>query len=209
MTLKKNEIQQACSGITETPLVVGSVNGYRMFTMDHEGRLHAFSNEWYIWKPGENVAVCKVATVNRYVLGSTSFVLSHNPAGPQCTERVPNPACTCGFYAYHCKLGDSPGWGEAPKDSIHMMGIVECYGKVVIGSKGMRCEKARIRALFLRDTRSTKPYTPSRDLYGLCKSNYPDVEFFTGRKRISNALKQYPLYTPNDIDRTSPEFWKS
>lgn len=46
--------------------------------------------------------------------------------------------CTCGFYAY---------WRPPRPRRGSMIGVVEGWGKVVVGPKGFRCEKARIVAL--------------------------------------------------------------
>lgn len=64
--------------------------------------------------------------------------------------------CTCGFYAYHQgSVGTGthrgyPGHGQ-------LMGIIEGYGTVVVGTKGFRAEKARI-VCFIQDNEARKRY---------------------------------------------------
>ena len=83
------------------------------------------------WQPGENTAVC---------LDGTS---THG------TGTVPDSRCFCGFYAFWTlpppySLLSAPGL-------IPVCGVIEGYGKVLIGSKGFRCARARVLALHVPD----------------------------------------------------------
>jgi hypothetical protein len=84
------------------------------------------------------------------VLGEWTWV--EHPHGRRRLEMMIHPGdhvpvgtarCRCGFYAYHVKRdgGDFSGAVD---------GIVEGYGVVTVGSKGFRCQKARILALVPR-----------------------------------------------------------
>lgn len=55
------------------------------------------------------------------------------------------PDCSCGFYAYHNRA-------QADQElfnpfNMHAVGVVEGYGRVVLGPLGWRAQKARIVAL--------------------------------------------------------------
>jgi hypothetical protein len=70
-----------------------------------------------IWTPGENLADC-------YLNWHQGIALK----------------CTCGFYAYTNGKNSYAAIGT-------VAGIIEGYGRMVIGTDGFRCEKARLVAL--------------------------------------------------------------
>lgn len=108
----------------EPDFAVGSVAGvrwWRLLTGAEGGRLSGVRASW---APGENIAKCG--------RGMT--------AG---THVVPDENCGCGFWAY---------WSPPGPDNEHgfklaVLGVVEGYGKTLIGERGFRCAKARITAL--------------------------------------------------------------
>lgn len=59
-------------------------------------------------------------------------------------ESISQPSCTCGFYAYNNE--DSLIRNSYTNDSA-VFGLIKGYGKVTIGTKGFRAEKADIVAL--------------------------------------------------------------
>lgn len=106
---------------TGPELVVGTVRGYRRWDV-RNGHLKAVS--WGTkWTAGVNTATCRMPFGRLF--GGT-----HITAGR---------GCSCGFYAYF-----------HPKDAFYsgaVQGVVEGYGRVTLGSKGFRAEKARILGL--------------------------------------------------------------
>lgn len=83
---------------------------------------------------GENVAECQAQDFYWDV-----------PQPGAMNEPEPAPehdmaTCACGFYAYHGPEFDQYG-------HLAFAGIVECYGEVIVGSKGLRATKLRIVAL--------------------------------------------------------------
>jgi len=71
-----------------------------------------------VWRPGENVARCPSSC-----------------AGIEAD-------CTCGFYGYH-DIDHVIGYSS----DEYLVGVIEAYGVVVVGGKGLRCSKAKVIGL--------------------------------------------------------------
>jgi hypothetical protein len=217
-------MSEAFSG-TETPFVAGDIKGYRTWKVDG-GKLHAVVNE-HEWTPGENVAQCLRGvgwspigggkpytvtieskditniTVERNDYGSTQHTITCY--GMTITEHDPPPHspadCSCGFYAYfdpkHDEYSNSVSgtFTGGPKIS----GIVSGYGKVQVGTKGFRAEKAKVLALYMPQYPTaeaawteigrakggivwTRPVMGESINYEALQANYPDVEFYNSRE---------------------------
>lgn len=117
------------------------------------------------WRDGENVAECLVtepkavgvkgtrgvwpAISAPYVMGGVIFtddpdhepVPAENMRWARCNGL--EATCGCGFYAYH----DNASMYASPGPGCRVQGIVEAYGRVVLGTQGYRAEKARILAI--------------------------------------------------------------
>lgn len=111
-------------GESSLELAPGSVFGLRSWTLPF--RLLAETpkpelrgNYAGIWERGVNQAVCKATA----------------PCAP---ESVPRRPCGCGFWAY---------WQPEAVDRSGVSGVVEGFGRTLIGTRGFRAEKARIVAL--------------------------------------------------------------
>lgn len=156
-----------CTG--SAPLVMGAARGRRAFYLDELGVLRGMTYRW-AWRDGENVAQCMVTAVRQvgvrgvrgmypgivgpYTMGGVTF-----PADPD-GEPVPaegmkwarceglESTCGCGFYAYH----DGASMYAASGPGCRVQGVVEAYGKVVLGTQGYRAEKARILAIVVPPT---------------------------------------------------------
>lgn len=143
-------------------LALGSVHGVRQWGVDDLGRLSGVSHSNFVWRPGENVArcprrrtaACKAGEcgndhINTGLTGYLTVAVSGitlTPSPGYCTEPgvCDTPAtCVCGFWAYY----DRARWND---DAVR--GVIEGYGKTTLGTKGFRCEKAKIVALCLPDT---------------------------------------------------------
>lgn len=115
------------SGFDGDQLIVGSVRGVRSFDVDAAGRLTGVFHR-RVWGPGQNSASC--------VYHEPPFRRS---LSSQASHRVAARGCSCGFYAYlDDKHGDVGG---------EVRGVIEGYGRVTVGSRGFRAEKAKILAL--------------------------------------------------------------
>lgn len=85
------------------------------------------------WQVGENVAAC---------LNGSS-------------HRCPAESCGCGFWAYN-------GLGQLARErhcgGHYALGLVKGYGRVLIGTKGFRCEKAALVGLVDTSSRIASHY---------------------------------------------------
>lgn len=87
------------------------------------GRLESLFNP-YTWHPGENVSSCLGAMLR----------------GDR--KHRPSWQCACGFYAFTKPWEDVK---QYPYSSA--VGLIEAYGHVLVGTLGVRAEKAKIVAL--------------------------------------------------------------
>jgi hypothetical protein len=164
---KVTEFQQTFGNRGGYELAPGSVFGLRWW------RVEATQLRWYMgggypdedtwlqgafstWSPGNNQAVC-LAPGSRMM---TSYVFR---SGPWTFSRVsmvqtmegreppmwephspPGDVCPCGFYAYWRPENHSQVGGD-----VLAQGVIEGWGRTLIGDAGFRCEKARIVGLRL------------------------------------------------------------
>jgi hypothetical protein len=203
---------------SDRPFAIGSMFGIRSFKVDNgklTGVVHTCA-----WQDGVNEAICD-DTFTRWAETIRSIGISAAEASWNMTQTmaalngkvslrkrpvpppVPVPApkrrpphpigsldCTCGFYAYFDR-GHNPHHKEG-----QILGIVEGFGVMTVGSRGFRCSKARIRALIDED-----------GLASLLDPRYGDIPRFAS---IDAALAEFPLTVPEGTPEPSPEaFWES
>lgn len=160
------------AGRGEFDFAAGFVTGVRAFNIDPVTFDLTSPLRGYGWRPGENVASCGavgaiVATFMQQVLSEElrdgrpghmwfarmpdgeliaannrqdliRYVFEH--IREELSHPVPGPGCRCGFYAFNQASRDY----EQPS-GVH--GVIQGYGRVVIGTRGFRAEKAKIVAL--------------------------------------------------------------
>ncbi len=145
---------------------VGSAYGIRRWHVDALGRLIAQS-AGTVWTPGVNVAKCSYNHRGGYpVTGSltinagTKIVVYGDGEVSELAEEVaqkvpehvvPAEGCGCGFWAYH--------EGAAKFGNAGLVGVIEASGRTIIGTQGIRTERAKIVALSLP---ATKPATKAQ-----------------------------------------------
>jgi hypothetical protein len=117
-----SNVRDSCTG-PET-LIPGALRGYRTWRIDGP-KLLTSSIIPSVWLPGEKQAEC----------------LRHDSL-PRCPEStVPNAGCRCGIY----------GWYRPDSRSVYglmpVFGVIEAYGRVLLGSHGFRAERARVVAI--------------------------------------------------------------
>lgn len=102
--------------------------------------------------------------------------------------------CTCGFYAYFDRPSfdglDEPllSWMDIQSD-WYPYGIIEGYGKIIMGTFGFRAEKARIKALVASSVLQLRDRVAAR---------YPTIEFFDS---IEEAKEAYPVMSLEQAER--------
>jgi hypothetical protein len=146
---------------------VGSIKGLRSWSIDDKGRLRGVTHP-AIWTPGENVSACRAPSgpIGLHCGDPACALCRHLPTSqpkPPAAHTF-DPECQCGFWAY-----DEVGF-EEHGDAV---GIIEGYGRTTIGTKGFRCEKAKIVAL----CRDTEKGTLSLSEWLRLKELYPAAEF--------------------------------
>jgi hypothetical protein len=143
--------QEDCGSKTGRQLVAGSLVGLRSWRLDHNGQLRGITFPAG-WKAGENEARCFAAIAPP---GSYGFGSSWLFAGDEVTIAPGWQAepcslverdCACGFYAYHDNLVVAYG-GVTISGGPRVTGVIEGYGRVIVGPSGFRASKARIVAL--------------------------------------------------------------
>lgn len=194
-------------GNFDAPLVVGTAFGFRAFTMDTHGNVHSPSRIDYVWESGENTAACDFYNRSRVAPAYCNFMsFSGHPS-----VRVPNPNCSCGFYSFFTPDQGGRYYGQSSSWSV--FGIVEAYGTTIIGSKGMRSSKARIRAIIVPSkedyTYAYRPPVPSA--INRARVLYPNTQFFDAdqmfslrrwrirRDRFDLALRAFPLSSAKEF----------
>lgn len=170
-------------------MAVGSVMVIRSFIPEPNGKL--FGQAGGAWLPGENVAVCKIISGEMIsfaaMVSNRTFVRSWvgpTPPPPMMPE-TPGPhtppleTCTCGFYGYtDLDAFEYDGSTNGPT------GVVQMYGRTLIGTRGVRAEKARIVALSIPRGWWNR--------YDAIHRAYPDIPVYA-RKR--NMLSDFPIDT--------------
>lgn len=160
------------SDFADRPFVAGTLTGIRAFK-PQDGWLRAPVNRTSVWRPGENVAECVPQPFSAF-----------NRDDP---HQVAGMGCRCGFYAYF-HAGYNPH--QRPGD---VLGLIQGYGVVTVGTRGFRCEKARIVALIAPDV-------PNFDL-GFVFANYPGVALFNS---VEEAVAEFPLTVPEGTPDVPP-----
>lgn len=141
-------------------MAIGPVRGVRWWSLDDGGSLiGAYNGRWH---GGENVGECgRLASRMQFQgilraamlgVGAGQPISHHNwwrtavnvvpeKAGPE--HEAADPSCVCGYYAF---------WRPEPLplyEQYVVLGVIEGYGQTVIGTRGFRCQKARILGLHL------------------------------------------------------------
>lgn len=146
----------------ELELAIGSTFATRYWNFFPNQGLMSLA-ETYFWNQNENRAECR-APEKDFGWSPWSLKVFKGEG-----HRAPEDDCTCGFYAYSVD-GDDNYWLTTLAGfvgSVRVFGVIECYGKCLIGARGLRAEKARVRALL----------TDHEEI----KERFPKVSFFTDK----------------------------
>jgi hypothetical protein len=130
----------------EIPFAVGSVTGLRQWTLtspDLAKDPHRADRHWpaallrgatgYDWTSGTVEAACN----NGY----------QHPSPAEFVDGTEKSRCGCGYWAYWDSAGLSANRFSATSNGLPVLGVIEGWGRVLIGEKGFRSQKARIIAL--------------------------------------------------------------
>ena len=163
----------------------------------------------YVWKPDINLAGCLNYQQVRqgYRIRTKECRETHTHLAelfadgeadgslPECyyehdKERI-DPGHSCGFYAY-TETADNPYLGAI---DLSVEAVIQGWGRTVIGTKGFRCERARILGLVLpphegqsyKETKGDETYGAIADSI---RRTYRKVHAFTSRDAM---LRAFPL----------------
>lgn len=140
------------------------------------------------WVAGENVAECQRQDPFMISLGGVQYRMNpltlaiESPTTPERCDVV-HPDCTCGFYAYWTVDAAS-----VTRD-CNVIGVVEAYGKVTVGEKGFRAEKAKILAVAPIVDRLGDVDDSLAEAIEKVREQYPDVAVFANTRAM---LAEFP-----------------
>jgi hypothetical protein len=165
---------------------VGEIRALRTFRIGPGGSLvPLFGSE--AWHDASNTARCRVV---------------QRPDAAVGPHEVPDPECSCGFYAY----GNAAAVGEYPH-TRHVLAVVACWGRVIAGTRGVRAEHCRVEALWLSER------VPA-ELIGQLGNRYPSVTIYRPsiRSRCSIAMTRknrstIPGHDAGYQSPSSPSCW--
>jgi hypothetical protein len=140
-----SEIAEACGGgDAGRPLVPGSLRGYR--TWWHTTRRAAVPDGMLPLTSVTRRQIVWATTMSARCVPRVSAGSEPGPAALPDDHPAPRAGCNCGIY----------GW-YAPDDagilSASVFGAIEASGRVLIGERGFRAERARITAMATRNRR--------------------------------------------------------
>ena len=139
---------------------VGELHALRTFRIGPGGVLYPlFGKE--AWTDGGNAALCRLP-------------LEHD-VGHEPGHLVPEPGCTCGFYAFATEQAA----GEYPH-ARHVLAVVACWGRIIAGRRGLRAEFGRIEAVWMSETVPT-------ELASAVALNYPMAMMYSARSEMLDA----------------------
>lgn len=154
---------------TSRAFAVGSVLGTRAWIIGNNGALTGVYHR-YPWQPGINVA-------------------EHMGPIPAQGCDFLGLNCLCGFYGYYDGsndyLQDHMAWAD-----WRIAGIIEGWGKCVVGARGFRCEKAEVRAL-------VTPLGVDEETLWQIAGRHPGVPWFATQ---ADAVDAFPLTVRTDVD---------
>lgn len=164
-------------------LALGSVFGHRIFGVDIEGKLLPVSHSGH-WLPGENVAQCfKHPGKDRVDPKRDDEEYSdYHKRVERWRADHQFADCEHGFYAYFD--GHDNGYTY---NKMHVAGVVEAYGDVLIGTKGFRAAKARIVALSVSPVGGM--WRLEEFVVDRIRANYPKVPLFASELAMRS---EYP-----------------
>lgn len=196
----------------------GAIKGLRSWKADKQGRLRGVTHTT-VWLPSENVSVCKdpggsyepcpkrerrrTDPGGYYPSLTITYHSDYDTTcdDPTCTPsghfvaatetHLFDPNHSCGFWAYDEHHFQEHG---------DVIGVIEGYGKTTIGTKGFRCEKARIVAL----CRKHGGGDLSLSLWLRLQQLYPAAKFYEDRDQMVTA---HGAVMRGNWDQPDEAFW--
>lgn len=149
--------QKEYGSFNDPVLVPTSLLVYRRFRLNYEGKLISMTSEDSYSSAPFDVMTGRFTAQCRKRFSPVGFMHSVFPdeiePGTYTTHSAPQVGCECGYYAHYSpndnffpdsKTFSDRAW-HVPMGTL--FGAVEVSGRTVCGSRGVRAEKMRIRAL--------------------------------------------------------------
>lgn len=194
----------ASTDYSDGGLQLTPIRGLRKWRVTDEGWLRSLF-KGYIWVDGENVCECLKVDPDAYMMHAYYPYMHRGGAfdGGELQSRPHDMAdCTCGFYAFNERSSDYDY-------NAQVIGVVEQYGDVYLGTKGSRATRARPLALCMpaKSRRLLKPARMYTREYQepltavqrrLVEQNYPGVAI---SRTIGAMLRDFPIDKPETKER--------
>lgn len=158
--------------------IITANNGFRAWRMQGNGRLISLTMQ-HEWSPGKQVCNCPIGVS-----------LTFHP------DPFPTKKCSHGFYAYYGENYYNREYYVSSSPIVN--GIMEGWGRCVIGERGFRSQFGAITA-FIEPFEISEAWLKGRDLGGVdpqdwvranLEKNFPSVPIFPS---VEQALAIIPL----------------
>lgn len=168
---------------TQRTFAIGTITGIRCWKIDRkaEALVPVSTMIPYTWCAGVNNAWCHRNRIQLHW---------EEPAD----HRLMGLGCTCGFYAYYCEA-------HTYRNNASIEGVIEGFGRCVVGSRGFRCERAIVRALV-----HPEPDAMNMLFSGTSKDEREEVLWRIAQRygvplfdTSTDMLKHFPLTEPEKV----------
>ena len=161
-------------------LALGTLQVYRSWRLFDDKVLYSVSFPT-TWRSGENIARCNFTQFLCSCFACARAATPEKTPETMYSHSAPHEVCHCGFYGTYepgYYIDQLENWARLAGATIQYpkmlfatgiqfgaIGVVELYGRVILGTKGARAEKARIVALagFDVDGYDDIPRFPSKE----------------------------------------------
>jgi hypothetical protein len=161
-----NETQRSCTGFEFTAGSVFGIRQWAVMSLDLDDAV-LFGNNDVPWVGRAMTASCVGGRLRK-------------------PHTAPEERCTCGIYGWYAPTAFPQPYSGS------VVGVIEGTGRTLMGSKGFRCEHARIMAFTV--------IASPREQWGCLRDRYPGVPVFDSTDKM---LAEFPLTEPPE--GTEPE----
>ena len=202
------------SEFADRPLFVGTIRGIRGFDLEMAPDNKYVPKSLYVddyWHEGEMVSTCKIPKNSGTVTYYMGYAFTYDDENSNICKGFMSSECSCGFHAYHQYVRLLKVWDPGTKSkkstpavnhflqNAEAIGIVEGYGRVVVGDAGFRAEKMRLVALAPKSV--SKSHVAKSKMETLAaaealRDSLPNITIYDDWKDL---LKDYPDPTDEEI----------
>jgi hypothetical protein len=166
-------------------IVATSLVGYRQFgPLPVTTMLHGLTKTEYTWVAGKNEAKCLRNRQTSAAFKEQQMIDQHKK------EQIPVQDCACGFWAYW-----DMNTSALSNNTVRLVGVIQAWGKLIVGPLGFRAQYAKIIALAVPDEKV--------EVYPSIRAQYPGVKWY------DDKFEMAAIHPSNNVFPTihkSPEF---